>query len=335
MQNGNPQILSPMVRGSGAAVIHQCLEANINGYSLATYSPRLEYVPFLLPFLFRRRRAQLIHTTPDHGVFFQRQGIPLVVTFHGFALDRFMRPYSSLVQRLHYAGDLRLFTKLALERAQAVTAVSDFVADLVAKELGYRGDIQVIPNGVDTELFRPAATHDGRDVRVLFSGNLTRHKGADLLSDIARRLDPGIKIVYTCGPRGKGSLPSDSRLEPIGNVPHAEMPSRYRQADILLSPSVREGFGLAVAEAMACGLPVVTTNGSALKELIVDGKGGFLCEIGDVGSFASRINRLAGDSALRRTMGQFNRERVEKLFSLPRMVREYGELFARISSVAL
>ena len=58
------------------------------------------------------------------------------------------------------------------------------------------------------------------------------------------------------------------------------MPERYGSMDILLMPSVREGFGLSIAEAMACGLPVVATNCSAIPELIDDGKGGFLCPPG-------------------------------------------------------
>ena len=328
-------ILSPIVRGSGASVVHRYLADNIAGYSLATYSRYWEYLPFLLPLAFRDRPARIVHTSPDHGIFFQRPGIPLVVTFHGFALDRFMQPYSSTLQRVHYACDLRLFTKLSLERADAVTAVSHFVADLVVEELGYRKPIQVIPNGVDTEAFCPATVqHTGQEVRVLFSGNLTRHKGADKLLEIARRLDPGIKIVYTTGPRGQGGIPDDPRLQPIGRVPHARMPACYQQADILLSPSVREGFGLAVAEAMACGLPVVATDGSALKELIEDGRGGFLCEIGDVEAFAARINQLAGNMMLRRRMGVFNRERVMRSFSLSSMIQAYQEVFMRVARAA-
>jgi glycosyltransferase involved in cell wall biosynthesis len=108
------------------------------------------------------------------------------------------------------------------------------------------------------------------------------------------------------------------------------MPNRYRQMDILLMPTVREGFGLAVAEAMACGLPVVASNCSSIPELIDDGKGGFLCPIGDVKAFAEKINLLAESPGLRKEMGQYNRARIEKKFTLERMVKEYQKVFSEV-----
>jgi glycosyltransferase involved in cell wall biosynthesis len=110
------------------------------------------------------------------------------------------------------------------------------------------------------------------------------------------------------------------------------MPQIYQQADILLFPTVREGFGLAAAEAMACGLPVVATNCSSLPELIDNGKGGFLCPIGDVEAFAEKINFLAENPELRREMGEYNRAKVEKMFTLNRMVGEYQQLFEEVLS---
>jgi len=106
----------------------------------------------------------------------------------------------------------------------------------------------------------------------------------------------------------------------------------YQEADILLFPTVREGFGLAAAEAMACGLPVVATDCSSLPELIVHGKGGYLCQLGNVEEFATRINELAASPRLRREMGEFNRARVEKKFTVGRMVKEYVQLFDQILS---
>ena len=121
-------------------------------------------------------------------------------------------------------------------------------------------------------------------------------------------------------------------LKNIGAVPYSDMPKVYQDADILLFPTVREGFGLAAAEAMACGLPVVATNCSSLPELIDNGKGGFLCPVGDVEAFAEKINLLADSPKLRREMGEYNRSKVEKMFTVQRMVSEYKDLFEQVLS---
>jgi glycosyltransferase involved in cell wall biosynthesis len=108
------------------------------------------------------------------------------------------------------------------------------------------------------------------------------------------------------------------------------MPDRYRQMDMLLMSTVREGLSLAVMEAMACGLPVVASNCSSLSEQIDDGRGGFLCPVGDVKAFAEKINLLAESPGLRKEMGQYNRTKIEKKFTLDRMVKEYQKIFSEV-----
>jgi glycosyltransferase involved in cell wall biosynthesis len=98
----------------------------------------------------------------------------------------------------------------------------------------------------------------------------------------------------------------------------------------LFMPSMREGFGLCVAEAMACGLPVVVDGGSAMPELVLDGKGGFICQGDDLDCYTEAFRRLAGDRRLAREMGAFNRVRVEERFTLARMVSEYSRLFEEV-----
>ena len=238
----------------------------------------------------------------------------MIITFHNYILDHWMQSHSSPLQRLHYATDLRLWTQMAVSRASRITAVSHFTAQLASQDLDLADPIDVIYNGVDADLFFPAKQmHTGDDkIRVFFSGNLTRRKGAQWLPAIAEKLEKNAVIFFTQGPRGKGKLIPKDNLQTIGSVPFHEMPNRYRQMDILLMPTVREGFGLAVAEAMACGLPVVASDCSSIPELIDDGKGGFLCPIGDVKAFAEKINLLAQSPGLRKEMGQYNRAKIEK-----------------------
>lgn len=116
-------------------------------------------------------------------------------------------------------------------------------------------------------------------------------------------------------------------IRTIGRLSEKELVKAYNLCDIFLFPSRLEGFGLTVAEAMACGKPVVTTNCSSLPELIVDGKGGFLCKIDDINNFADNIIMLAGDENMREKMGKYNRERVLEKFTLKKMAEEYIKIY--------
>lgn len=330
------KIISPMATGNGAYVIHKALERSISDYKVLPYNPYWTLCPPSLFSFGRFFNADLIHTTPDYAYFHRRKKIPLVVTFHNYVLDRFMRNYSSFLQNMHYQTDLKLFTKLALAKAKMITAVSHFTADLVSREMQLDKDrIRVIYNGVDSRFFTPSKftqKTQTQKISVLFSGNLTQRKGAQWLKPIAERLAKNITIYYTSGLQPRGALSDHDQLICLGAIPYQKMPDTYQNADILLFPTVREGFGLAAAEAMACGLPVVATRCSSLPELIDDGKGGFLCTPGDVEDFAEKINNLAENSRLRREMGDYNRAKVEKMFTLERMITQYQELFEEVLS---
>jgi glycosyltransferase involved in cell wall biosynthesis len=316
-----------MPRGSGAIVVHRALEQHLADYCVRDYSPWWTLCPpALYPLM--RGRTDLVHTAPDYAIFSSPPRVPLVVTFHGYMLDAFMRAHCSRLQWLHYRTGLRLYTKLALRRASAVTAVSRFIADLVVRDLGFTGHVRVIPNGIDTRVFLPRRTAIARpQVRVLFAGNLSRNKGASRLPKIAEQLPDRVEIWCATGLRGRRSPAAEKNLRVLGPIPHAAMPALYNEVDMLLLPAAREGFSLVVAEAMACGLPIVTSNTSAMPELVHDGRGGFLCPLDDPSAFATAIARLAADPALRRAMGEYNRARIENEYSLERMVQAYRELF--------
>lgn len=321
-----------MPTGSGAYVVHSLLDKHIQEYRLIGYNPYLSLFPFSLPLTVPAKGADLIHTAPDYAWFFYRKSIPLIITFHNYVLDRWIKPYCSLTQKIHYATDLRLFIRLALQKAQIITAVSHFTAGIVKQDLNISRPVKVIYNGVDVNQFTPASSSRSasKDFRVFFSGNLNMRKGAYWLPSIVKHLKKNTRIYYTQGLQSQINLPANAGLQPIGSVPFKDMANRYRQMDLLVMPSVREGFGLAVAEAMACGLPVVATNCSAIPELIDEGKGGFLCPVGDIVAFSERINLLADSPTLRREMGEYNRAKVEKMFTMDRMIKEYKDLFQEV-----
>ena len=329
----SPRVVSPMPTGSGAIVVHRMLERQLDDFNVVPYAPRLTLFPPALKWCVPRPDADIIHTTPDHGPFFKRQGLPLVVTFHNLVIDAFMSRYSTLAQRAHYATDLKYFLRKSLDIADRVTAVSEFTAGLVRQELGYEGQIDVITNGIDTHAFRPASSprRSGKP-RVLFAGNPSLRKGAHWLPEMARKLDGTATLVCTVAKNTAWARRLESSgVEIAAHVPYESMPDFYRTVDALLLPTVREGDSLAVLEAMSSGLPVVASNCSSLPERVDQGKGGFLCEIGNVNEFVSAITRLA-DPKLRESMGSHNRARSEVEADLSNMARSYAEIFSEVAT---
>ncbi len=321
------KITSPMATGNGAYIVHKKLEKGIPDYKVKGYSPYLTFMPFILPAAISTKGSELIHTTPDYACFFMQSSTPLIITFHNYVLDPWMKSYSNMAQIIHYATGLRLFTRLAASRAHTITAVSRFTAGLAKKDLELSRNIKTIYNGVDSELFTPKTKKGNANIRVLFSGNISTRKGAHWLGAIAEKLQKNVTVYYTSGLRDSGILPPHKNLKPTGNIPYTDMPDLYRKMDMLLMPTVREGFSLAVLEAMACGLPVVATDCSSLPEQIDHGYGGFLCPIGDIEAFAGRLNLLADSPQQRKEMGKFNRVKVEETFTLAAMLKNYRDLF--------
>jgi L-malate glycosyltransferase len=324
-------IASPMCTGNGAYVVHKTLERKVPKYRVLPYNPYWTVFPPSL-LLFSDLQAPVIHTTPDHAIFLTPPRAMLLLTFHNYVLDAAMRPYSSTPQQIHYRTDLRLFTRLALQRASKVTAVSKATAELIRQDLQYRGKVDVIPNGVDTGVFRPPSSRSASSqLRVLFSGNPTCRKGAHWLLPIIQHVNASVRVHCTGGLRRGGMALHHPRLIHLGAIPYGVMPHLYRSMDVLLMPTIREGMSLAVLEAMASGLPIVASNTSSLPELVHHGQGGFLCPTGNVEAFADALNQLSEDTAMRHRMGEYNRTLAESRFGENQMTAAYAEMFETLA----
>ena len=105
-----------------------------------------------------------------------------------------------------------------------------------------------------------------------------------------------------------------SQVEFAGFVSEAQKLERYATSDLLVSASSMEGFGLAVGEAMACGLPVVVTNAGSLPELVVDGESGLVVPVDDAAGLAASMVRVLRDRALAAAMGRAGIGGVEAKF---------------------
>gem|GEM_PF-428952 len=147
------------------------------------------------------------------------------------------------------------------------------------------GKIHVLPHGVDCRRFTPGEPRGARPFRFVFVGAFSGRKGAPLLLEAWRRLQPTGAELWLVGPvpsavrRRLAAVPG---LRVWGEVPNTEVPDLLRQCDTMVFPSYFEGFGLVILQAMACGLPVITTTATAGPDLIpAPGEGGWVIPVGD------------------------------------------------------
>jgi glycosyltransferase involved in cell wall biosynthesis len=323
------KIVSPVTTGSGVEVVHRCLSESIPGYKLKSVNPRKAlFAPLLRPM---SGEWDIVHTIPDLGNFGDVPRIRSVVTFHGFSFDSFSLRHASLIQRLFYRGLLESYVKRAMRRSDVVTAVSKFTAGLVQEYFGVMP--RVIENGVDCQRFAPS--NKGREnakLRVLFSGNPSRHKGWSILERLAVELEDTCEFICASGLRANEGEQVTGAVRCLGRVNYQDMPSLYQSADLLLLPTLREGMSLSTLEAMACGLPVLTTNLASQPELIDHGLGGYTLDYNDLSGFARCLRALAGEPTLRYDMGEHNRHKVLEKYTLKRMVTSYRQVFESIAS---
>jgi len=219
---------------------------------------------------------------------------PLVVTWHEVWLEY----WGEYLGMLGFFGEL--FEWLASRCADRIIVVSAKTRrDLVT--LGVSEDrLVVVPNGVTvSEVDAVGASSEGFDV--VFAGRLLRHKNVDVLIDAVSSLDGVSLLVLGEGPdrmRLEGIVSEFGILDRVSFrdfVGASELYGLIKSAGVVVLPSSREGFGLIVLEANACGTPVVTVKhaGNAASDLIDEGVNGFVANL-SVGSIAARINEVLG-----------------------------------------
>ncbi len=257
---------------------------------------------------------------------------PFVFTFHHVVHDSTLT-YRSRMQRAYYLL-LKRYERRAINHAAAVVCPSDYTCRELARVFSCSTS-RLIYNGIETDFFKPVRVErrkyaiPANKTVLLFTGNLIRRKGCDLLPQIMRALGPDYLLLLTCGMRGTRPLPIENCIN-LGSVPGDRLPEIYNLCDMLLFPTRLEGFGLSVAEAMACARPVVSTKSSALPELVDDGTTGLLCAMDNVEEFVKKIRWLRKHPEERVAMGVAGRQRIVEHFSLQRMTNNYLALYREL-----
>ena len=213
----------------------------------------------------------------------------------------------------------RPLARSIVRRARIVICPSTALAE-EARALGAQ-EVRVIPSGVDlpAEVGKEASPSE-----VLYVGRLSEEKG--VLELVAATV--GMRLVVA------GDGPLRERVPgALGFVPHHELSPLYARAAVVACPSRREGFGVACAEAMAHGRPVVASAVGGLLDLVVDGETGLLVPPGDADALRAGLARVLDDAQLRRSMGAAARKRAEEKLSWDRVTLATLAAYGDISSL--
>ena len=238
------------------------------------------WYPFLLG---REDDADVLHCPTYRGP--MRSRVPLVVTVHDLAIFRHPEAFN----RWTRAYSPRVVPRV-LATAQRVIAVSEFTRQELIELLRVPDEkIRVVPNAVGDEFTNVGEAAEGD--YVLAVGTLEPRKNLARLVEAVQRTKRELRVV---GARGWGGVEvGGNGVRWLGEVSDRELARLYRGAACVAYPSLYEGFGIPVLEAMACGAPVVTTRGTAMEE-VADGAA-VLVDARDPAEIAAGIERAATD----------------------------------------
>lgn len=251
---------------------------------------------------------------------------PLIITpFTSFNHpSSFIPPYSTSVKNSVSRSDLFILRTKKVEDYLGRFKIPD------SKKV-------LIYHGVNLKRFYPRQKTDTGVVKILFVGQMNESKGLDDLLAIFPKLIKEVRTkpeLIICGRGGLErkveALAEKYPIKYLGNVSNLNLPKIYRLADIFCGPSKtvysfgikrwEENFGFVFAESMASGLPIVTTDCGAIKEVV--GEGNFVNKERDQKALFLSLFQLIQDSKLRRKMGLANRFRSEKLFDMRRQIEK-------------
>jgi len=263
---------------------------------------------------------------------------------------------------IHHSRLARRTAKALLGSAAAVVANSQWTreqAQKVLRELGLdplAEQVKLVPLGTDPGQFKPGL--DTREVRARYRLNgepwvitvarLETYKGVDTaLKAVAECRRGGLAVNYLVVGAGRKKstyvklaeeLDITAAVRFVGNVPDPDLPLLLNAAAAYVGVSRRadgtrvEGFGVALAEASACGLPVIAGQSGGLAEAVRDGETGLVVDPDDPAAVAAALKRLLEDQLLARRLGQGGRKAIETFYNWDRVIRDLRDIESQVSS---
>jgi len=261
---------------------------------------------------------------------------PVVVNYHMGTMRKERSRLNSVIWAYEH-----VLLKLMIRKARVIVGSSEYVRDVFL--VRHADDMRTITPAVDSQLFRPAAV-PVTDPRVIFVGSLNKsdgHKNLRSLLDACQELRvgavPGLHLTVVGDGDGRGTYEDLAAAMNLagattftGWLERAELAEAYRSAAVFALPSTNDSFPLVIAEAMASGLPVVSTLVGGIPTLVDNEADGLLVDPTDVMALVRALERILTDNALARRMGNAGRDKAVSSLSWASRGRMTDELFCEV-----
>ena len=275
----------------------------------------------------------------------QDMGLPLVTTLHHpitsdlrIALNAARNWWERLlIRRWHSFLNMQ---KKVVKQLHNIVTVSDCSRQDIARDFGLQpAGISLVHNGIDTEVFKPLPGVARSPMRLMATCSADAPlKGLRyLLRAYARLLQsyPELELLLVSKPQPGGKteklvrrLGIADKVQFVSGITTRQMVQYYAEATIAVVPSVYEGFGLPAGEAMACGVPVVSTDGGALPEVV--GDAGMIVPVKNVDALVEAIAKLLEDPLARADLGARGQRRIEESFCWHVCARQMTDYYQQV-----
>lgn len=212
--------------------------------------------------------------------------------------------------------------------ADCITVPSNFAMRSFLEQGVATEKVRLLPYGVNLSRFQPVDKPVNGQFDVLFVGGMSLQKGVQYLVQAYKKVVHPKKSLTFVGAfnqdlitvlKSRGVWPADARV--VGHMPQAELKNMMSRSHVMVLPSIQEGFGMVMAQSMACGCPVISSKNTGGDDLFTDGQEGYIVPIRDVGALAQSMQQLADDPVKNTEMGQLALARVRGLGGW----RDYGD----------
>ncbi|MTH17556.1 glycosyltransferase family 4 protein [Flavobacterium sp. LC2016-01] len=322
-------------------IIQQIKNIKFKGFSWILTRKKIERI---INELYSNKEIDLVEAADWTGItsFIQPDNCPVIIRLHGSDtyfchLDN--RPVK-WINKFH--------EKRAIQKADGLLAVSKFTADKTNAVFGLNKKFEIIPNLINTELFKKDDSDKQSKQNILYFGSLIRKKGLLELPLIFNKViekNPDAKLILI----GKDvsdivsgnsstwkmmqhlfSEPALKNVEYLGSVPYEEIKQKIQESKICVFPSFAEAFPVSWLEAMAMEKPIVASNIGWANEMIDEGKNGFLVYPKDHDLYAQRIIAFLDNEKLCSELGKAARKKVQEVFDIKVLAKRNIEFYKKM-----